>query len=52
MKYQTKPCERCWTPIKNIWWSKYCIQCRKIKDDEIYKAQHEKEKLERLKNLK
>ncbi len=39
-----KPCERCWAPIKNTWWSKYCIQCRKQRDDEIYKEQHRKER--------
>lgn len=49
MNYRTKPCERCWKPIKNIWGAKYCLACRKERDDEIYKEQHEKEKLERLK---
>ena len=39
-----KPCERCWAPIKNIWGAKHCIQCRKQKDDEVYKAQHQREK--------
>ena len=52
MNYKFKPCENCWKPIKVIWGAKYCLECRKTKDDEIYKAQHKKEKLERLKNLK
>ena len=45
--YKTKQCERCGKEIKNIWKKKYCNACRKIVDDEIYKAKYEKEKLER-----
>lgn len=49
MNYWTKQCERCWKEIKIKWQIKYCIACRKARDDEIYKARHEKEKLEMLK---
>ena len=46
INYKTKPCERCWTTIKNIWWSKYCLECRKVRDDELAKQSHLKRKLE------
>ena len=42
--YKTRKCQRCWKEIKATWGAKYCNQCRKIRDDEIYKAQHEREK--------
>lgn len=45
--YKTKQCERCWKEIKAVWARKYCIECRKAVDDEIYKKQYEKEKRER-----
>ena len=47
--YKTKQCERCWKDMKAVWNRKYCLQCRKIVDDEIYKAKYEKEKLEKEK---
>ena len=43
-------CEVCWKEMEvKFWVKKYCLECRKKKDDEFSKKYYEKEKLEKEK---